>query len=67
MKAQANAKLKSPQGVVYRKKRPADIEPVFAQIKHNKNFKRFMLRGLKKVEIETGLLAIAHNLAKLAA
>ena len=50
-----------------RKKRPADIEPVFANIKHNKNFKRFMLKGLNKVEIETGLLAIAHNLAKLAA
>lgn len=27
---------------------------------------RFHLRGLKKVEIEFGLLAIAHNLAKLA-
>ena len=67
MKAEANAKLKSAEGIAYRKKRPADIEPVFAQIKHNKNFKRFMLRGLKKVEIETGLLAIAHNLAKLAA
>jgi endonuclease III len=66
MKAEANAKLKSTKGIAYRKKRPADIEPVFAQLKHNKNFKRFMLKGLKKVEIETGLLAIAHNLAKLA-
>jgi hypothetical protein len=40
---------------------------VFAQIKHNKGFKRFMLRGLEKVQIETGLIAIAHNLAKKAA
>jgi len=38
---------------------------VFAAIKHNKNFRRFNLRGLPKVEIETGLLAIAHNLAKM--
>jgi transposase len=40
---------------------------VYAQMKHNKNFKRFNLRTKKKVEIETGLLAIAHNLKKLAA
>jgi len=66
LKEQANLRLKSEQGIKYRKTRPADIEPVFANIKHNKNFKRFMLKGLKKVEIETGLLAIAHNLAKLA-
>lgn len=67
LKQQANARLKSETGIAYRKKRPADIEPVFANIKHNKNFKRFMLRGIHKVEIETGLLALAHNLAKLAA
>jgi transposase len=67
LKKQANLRLKTEQGIKYRKTRPADIEPVFANIKHNKNFKRFMLRGIKKVEIETGLLAIAHNLAKLAA
>jgi hypothetical protein len=67
LKEQANIRLKSEQGIKFRRKCPADIEPVFANIKHNKNFKRFMLRGIKKVEIETGLLAIAHNLAKLAA
>jgi hypothetical protein len=67
LKTQADARLKSEQGVKHRKIRPADIEPVFANIKHNKNFKRFMLKGIKKVEIETGLLAIAHNLAKIAA
>jgi transposase len=59
--------LMSKQGVAYRKQRPADVETVFGQIKSNKGFRRFNLRGLKKVEIETGLLAIAHNLQKLAA
>jgi hypothetical protein len=39
LKDQANARLTSELGVHYRKKRPADIEPVFANIKHNKNFK----------------------------
>jgi transposase len=67
LKQQANARLKSERGIAYRKKRPADIEPVFANLKHNKNFKRFMLKGIAKVEIETGLLALAHNLAKIAA
>jgi len=67
LKQQANAKLKSERGITYRKKRPADVEPVFANLKHNKNFKRFMLKGIAKVEIETGLLAFAHNLAKIAA
>jgi transposase len=59
--------LLSEQGLRYRKKRPVDVEPVFANIKHNKKFKRYNLRGIKKVEIETGLIAIAHNLSKLAA
>jgi len=44
-----------------------DVEPVFGNIKHNKGFKRFNLRGRKKVEVETGLLALAHNLKKVAA
>jgi transposase len=66
-KQQAKERLLSPEGIAYRKKRSADIEPVFANIKHNKGFKRFMLRGLEKVSIETGLLAIAHNLSKMAA
>lgn len=67
LKRKANTLLTSEEGLRHRKKRPADIEPVFANIKHNKNFKRFMLKGINKVEIETGLLAIAHNLGKLAA
>ncbi len=59
--------LLSEAGIHYRKQRCVDVEPVFANIKHNHFFKRFMLRGLDKVQIETGLLAIAHNLRKKAA
>ncbi|EUC20303.1 hypothetical protein PMI06_010054 [Burkholderia sp. BT03] len=58
--------LNTKRGVKLRKQRCHDVEPVFAQIKHNKGFKRFFLRGQNKVEIETGLIAIAHNLRKLA-
>lgn len=67
LKKQADERLTSEQGVAYRKRRSADVEPIFGQIKHNKGYKRFMLRGLDKVEVETGLLALAHNLAKWAA
>lgn len=42
------------------------VEAVFGNLKHNKGFKRFMLRGLDKVNVETGLLAIAHNLNRFA-
>lgn len=66
-KEKVKKNLLSEQGVIYRKQRPADVETVFGQIKSNKGFRRFNLRGIKKVEIETGLLAIAHNLQKLAA
>jgi len=66
-KNKAREKLLSEQGKKHRSKRPADVEAVFGAIKHNKGFRRFNLRGLDKVAIETGLLAIAHNLAKKAA
>lgn len=64
LKQQVDKRLKSKRGIQKRKKRCYDTEPVFANIKHNHHFKRFMLRGIKKVAIETGLLAIAHNLRK---
>jgi hypothetical protein len=67
LKQKARERLLSERGLYHRRKRPVDVEPVFANLKHNKNFKRFMLRSKKKVEIEVGLLALAHNLAKLAA
>ncbi len=63
-KQQVKQNLLSEKGIYHRKKRPADVEPVFANIKNNHQFKRFMLRGIDKVEIETGLLALAHNLRK---
>jgi len=67
LKKQAAERLRTERGIYYRKKRCWDVEPVFANIKQNKNFKRFMLKGLEKTEIEWGLLCIAHNLRKIAA
>lgn len=67
LKQQAEQRLKTEKGIYYRKKRPADVEPVFGNIKYNKNFKRFLLKSIDKTEIEWGLICIAHNLKKIAA
>lgn len=64
LRAEAEKRLKSSKGIQKRKKRCFDTEPVFANIKHNHHFKRFMLRGMTKVNVEIGLLALAHNLRK---
>lgn len=64
LKQHADKRLRTTKGIQKRKQRCYDVEPVFAAIKHNHNYKRFMLRGLEKVKIETGLLALAHNLRK---
>ena len=66
-KQKAREKLLSDQGIAHRKKRPADVEATFGLMKQNMKFKRFNLRGLKKAEIEIGLLSIAHNLKKISA
>jgi transposase len=63
-KQEAREHLTSPEGLRYRKRRMIEPESVFAQIKHNRRFRRFHLRGLEKVEIEFGLVAMAHNIAK---
>lgn len=62
-----NYLLNTERGIKLRKQRACDVETVFAQIKNNKGFRRFYLRGKNKVEIEIGLLALAHNLKKWAA
>jgi transposase len=64
---QAKENLLSAQGIALRKKRTTEPETVFGDIKHNRGFRRFSLRGLKKVETEWGILSIAHNIRKLAA
>lgn len=66
LKNKARERLLSPEGIIHRKRRPADVEPVFGMIKSNRGFKRFQLRGIDKVNIEFGLIAIAHNLKKIA-
>lgn len=66
LKDKAREKLLSETGKAHRSKRPVDVEAVFGNIKQNKKFTRFRLRGKDNVLIEAGLIALAHNLAKFA-
>jgi transposase len=65
-RAQARSNLLSDAGKALRCERVTEVETVFGQIKHNQNFRRFMLRGLEKTTTEWGLLCLAHNVKKLA-
>jgi transposase len=58
-------KLKSPEGRAIYNQRQAIVEPVFAQIKHVRSFRQFLLRGLAQVEAEWFLVCMTHNLLKL--
>lgn len=63
-KEKAKKRLTSERGREKRGQRCVDIEGAFAQLKHNKHFKRFFLRGLDKVNIELGLVFTSMNIAR---
>jgi hypothetical protein len=65
-KQMVREKLNSEVGLQYRSQRPVDVEAVFGNVKFNHGFKRFLLRGMEKVEIEAGLISLAQNLRKMA-
>lgn len=44
----------------------ATVEPVFANIRHNKGLDRFTLRGRAKVDTQWKLYCLVHNIEKLA-
>lgn len=64
-KQKVRENLNSDLGLELRKRRCSEVEQTFGQIKGNKRFKRFLLKGLDKVSIEIGLIALAHNFHKL--
>jgi Transposase DDE domain len=65
-KKEAKARLLTPKGIELKKQRSVDVESSFGDIKYNQGYSRFRLRGIKKVNIEWGLIAISHNLRKVA-
>ena len=62
---QMRQKLRTPQGHAVYKMRKAVVEPVFGQIKERRGFRRFLLRGLRRVEAEWQMICATHNLLKL--
>jgi transposase len=62
---QMRLKLDSKLGKAIYAKRKVIVEPVFGQIKAVQGFTDFKLRGLKKVNAEFKLVAIAHNVRKI--
>jgi transposase len=66
-KRRAREKLRSEEGYALSVRRMIEPESVFGQMKNNRGFRRFLLRGLPKVSLEVGWLSLAHNLLKKAA
>ncbi len=58
-------KLATKRGRQLYRKRSGMIEPVFGQIKHNRNQRQFLLRGLDGVNLEWKLWCTTHNLLKM--
>ena len=58
-------KLRSKKGSKIYAQRKAIVEPVNGQIKECRGLRRFLLRGLEKVDGEWHLIAATHNLLKL--
>ncbi len=64
MKAKAKTALECKEQKAIYARRKVKVESVLGHIKGNRSFRRFSLRGLDKVQIEFGLVAMAHNLLK---
>ncbi len=58
-------KLATPEGRSLYARRAATIEPVFAQTKHDRGFRRFSRRGLPACDSEWKLIHTTHNILKL--
>ena len=63
-RAEAKRLLTSERGLYHRSMRPIEPEAVFGDLKFNHGFKRFRLKSNIKVNVEFGLVALAHNLRK---
>ncbi len=59
-------RLRTVSGRAAYKKRKETVEPVFGIIKAAMGFRRFLLRGLRKVSLEWSLVTLAYNFRRLA-
>jgi chromosome segregation ATPase len=58
-------KLQTQKGHAIYKQRGSTVEPVIGQIKEARGFKRFLLKGIAKVQGEWKLICTGHNILKL--
>jgi len=65
LKARMARKLRNKKGSKIYAQRKAIVEPVNGQIKEARGLRRFLLRGLEKVDAEWHLISATHNLLKL--
>jgi len=65
VKERMSRKLRTIKGRCTYSKRKQVVEPVFGQIKEVRGFRRFLFRGLDKVDAEWDLICLTHNLLKL--
>nr|WP_257129255.1 transposase [Bacillus toyonensis] len=66
MYVELKANLWSDEATQIYTKRKTKVESVFGHIKSNRSFRRFSLRGVAKVTMEFGLIALAYNSLKQA-
>jgi hypothetical protein len=64
-RAEAQARITSEEGILLRLNRSIQAEGSFGVLKEDMSFRRFLLRGMVKVNIEVLLLCFAYNVKKL--
>ena len=60
------AKLDTEEGTEQYQNRMSTVEPVFGQMKQNRGFREFLLRGKRKTRIEFLMMCTVHNIKKIA-
>lgn len=58
-------KISTEEGILLRVNRSIQAEGVFAVVKEDMNFRRFMMRGCRNVSVEWHLISMAYNIMKL--
>ena len=59
-------KLRTEDGKELYQERMSTVEPVFGQMKQNRGFTEFLLRGEDKAKVEFLMMCIVHNIEKIA-
>lgn len=59
-------KISTEEGILLRVNRSIQAEGVFAVVKEDMNFRRFMMRGRRNVSVDWHLISMAYNIMKAA-